>query len=36
MPLDGAKYIYEEVALGTPVVMYYSEEQYREFGLRDQ
>lgn len=36
MPLEGAKYVYEQVPLGTPVVMYYSEEQYREFGLNDQ
>ena len=36
MPLEGAKYIYDEVKLGTPVVMYYSQEQYAEFGLDKQ
>ncbi len=35
MPLESARYIYDEVELGTPVVMYYSEEQYREFGLNN-
>ncbi len=35
MPLESARYIYEEVELGTPVVMYYSEEQYHEFGLNN-
>ena len=34
MPLDGAKYIYEKVALGTPVVMYYSQEQNERFGFK--
>lgn len=35
MPLESARYIYNEVELGTPVVMYYSEEQYRGFGVGD-
>ena len=33
MPLYGAKYIYENVSLGTPVVMYYSYEQSKQLGV---
>lgn len=33
MPFEGAKYIYEQVDMGTPVVMYYSEEDNRRLGF---
>ena len=33
MPLEGAKYIYDKVAMGTPVVMYYSKEMNKQFGF---